>query len=289
MNDFHDLADTFHREGFAAAPDIIDRSHIDCLITDFESVIDGLAQDLMDDGSISESYESEPFDARIAHLSRAAGRSLQSQVSFPTNLSQAIFKFLHDDGLLDAIESLVGPEIYCNPTQHVRPKLPDSMEVSDWSGRSPVHQDAAVLLPEADQTLVVTSWIPLVDATRKNGTLNVYPKRHEGPILPHERCPYGWTVTESENPPEEPLTIEMEKGGVIFIHGRTPHGSGPNRTERVRWSLDLRWHDARKPGGRPLPGMLVRSREHDVTTYDQWLSAWETARRDTRPRKMYRW
>lgn len=289
MDDLRDLADTFHLHGFVAAPGIIDPSQIDRLIADFEYLIDGLARELVEDGSISDLYESEPFDSRIAHLSRAAGRSLQSQVSFPSNLSQAIFDFLHNENLLDAIEALVGPEIYCNPTQHVRPKLPDGIEVSDWSGRSPVHQDAAVLLPEADQTLVVTSWIPLVDATSQNGTLNVYPGRHEGAILQHERCPYGWTVAESERPNGEPVTIEMEKGGVVFIHGRTPHGSGPNLTDRVRWSIDLRWHDARKPGGRPLPGMLVRSCERDLTSYEQWLSDWERARQDTRPRKMYRW
>ena len=84
-------------------------------------------------------------------------------------------------------------------------------------------------------------------------------------------------------------TVPMNKGGMVIIHGRMPHGSGPNKTDRVRWSMDLRWHDARKPGGRPLPGMLIRSRSHPLTSYDEWVRAWEIAKRDATPKKMYRW
>ncbi|MBV7339814.1 hypothetical protein KFU94_68715 [Chloroflexi bacterium TSY] len=54
----------------------------------------------------------------------------------------------------------------------------------------------------------------------------------------------------------------------------------------------MRWHDARKPGGRPLPGVLVRSREHpeNVTRDHQaWVARWEAAKADPTPRKFYRW
>lgn len=35
--------------------------------------------------------------------------------------------------------------------------------------------------------------------------------------------------------------------------------------------------------------MLVRSRERPLTTYDEWVRAWEAAKANTRPRKLYRW
>ena len=79
--------------------------------------------------------------------------------------------------------------------------------------------------------------------------------------------------------------------------GRTPHGSGPNLSGQVRWSMDLRWNDARKPHGRPLPGLLVRSKAdpsvNDPATADRrhksWVEEWREARTDTKPRRMYRW
>jgi len=90
-------------------------------------------------------------------------------------------------------------------------------------------------------------------------------------------------------PEEQPVTVPVGKGGVLLLHGRTPHGSEANRSDIVRWSMDLRWNDARQPTGRPLPGLLVRSEENPLTTYQDWLNAWKEARADTRPRKMWRW
>ena len=147
-----------------------------------------------------------------------------------------------------------------------------------------------MLLPEADQTMVVTTWIPLVNATVETGTLQVYPRMHQGEIREHVSAPgYGLTIAPELLPEEEPVTVPVAKGGVLLLHGRTPHGSDINRSDIVRWSVDLRWNDARMPGGRPLPGLLVRSQEKPPTTYEKWLEKWTAARADTTPRKMWRW
>ena len=138
--------------------------------------------------------------------------------------------------------------------------------------------------------MVVTSWIPLVDATEETGTLQVYPRLHRGEIRRHENAPgYGLTIVPELLPETEPVTVPVAKGGVLLLHGRTPHGSDINRSDIVRWSMDLRWNDPRLPTGRPLPGLLVRSREKPATTYQEWLHEWALARADTTPRKMWRW
>jgi hypothetical protein len=279
----------FHEQGYVLVSQVLIPDDLDPLINDFNRLVDDVAQRLYAEGAIRRLYADEPFERRFASLTREAGKSLQSQVSFPVNLRRPIYDFLHSPRLLDAIESLVGPEIYCNPTHHVRPKLPESTGVAGWSDRAPFHQDAAVLLPEADDTLIVTSWIPLVDATEENGTLSVFPGLHRGPIRRHVRCPYGWTIAADETPSGQPTVVPAKKGDVIFIHCRTPHGSVTNRSDHVRWSLDLRWHDARKPGGRPLPGLLARSASDALTSYEDWVNAWEEVKADSTPRVLYRW
>ena len=50
--------------------------------------------------------------------------------------------------------------------------------------KSPPHQDAGVLLPEADGTLVVTTWIPLIDTAEETGGLQAYPRLHQGEKSP---------------------------------------------------------------------------------------------------------
>lgn len=285
----------FHEQGYLLVEDALDGQDLEPLIADFEALVDEIARQLHTQRKISRLYEEQPFERRIAELTREAGVALQGQVSFPANLRRPLFDFLHNAHLLDWVESLIGPEIYCNPTHHVRPKLPEplmSKGFDQWVQKSPFHQDAAVLLPEADHTLIVTTWIPLVDATPDNGTLQVYPGLHKGEIRRHVRCPYGWRIAEEIMPEGKPVTLPVKRGGMVLLHCRTPHGSGPNLSDHVRWSLDLRWHDARKPGGRPLPGLLVRSREHpEKVTRDHqaWIEAWEAVKRDPSPRKLYRW
>ena len=54
----------------------------------------------------------------------------------------AVFDVLTAPPLLDAVESIIGPEIYSNPTQHVRLKPPEALtpinpetEASSWERR----------------------------------------------------------------------------------------------------------------------------------------------------------
>ena len=71
---------------------------------------------------------------------------------------QAMFEFLHNPKLLDAVESFTGPEIACNPIQHLRAKPPERFD--PHTGPSfhvvPWHQDAGVMMPEAEGSNIVT-------------------------------------------------------------------------------------------------------------------------------------
>ena len=145
--------ETFHREGYLAIDGVLAAEDLDPLIADFDALVDEVARDLRDEGAIDALYADAPFEKRIAYLTRAAGTSLQGRVSFPNNLRRPLYDFLNNAKLHDLLESLIGPEVYCHPCQHIRPKLPDGFaggDYEDFAGKSPAHQDAGVLLPEAD-------------------------------------------------------------------------------------------------------------------------------------------
>jgi phytanoyl-CoA hydroxylase len=282
----------FHEDGYLVVEDVLGADVLGPLIADFNELVADIARALVADGRLDDEYAGLPFERRLAVLTWAAGESLQRRVSFPANHRRAMFDFLTSARLVDLIESLVGPEIYCHPTQHVRPKLPEFVgdRFRDFSFQSPVHQDAAALLPEADDTFVLTSWIPLVDVTEDMGPVEVYPALHRGPIRRHHYVPgIGLTIAQTQLPEAEPVPIPVAKGDVLLIHARTPHRSRTNATPTVRWSIDLRWNDARRPGGRPLPGLVVRSRERAVTAYAEWIRAWADVDHDRVPRVVDRW
>ena len=95
---------------------------------------------------------------------------------------QAVFDMLRCPELLNLVEGFIGPEIYSNPVQHVRIRVPESREPRDLDtgalklGSTPWHQDNGVVLPEADDTQILTVWFPLRRAEVEHGCLQVVPK-----------------------------------------------------------------------------------------------------------------
>ncbi|NKB67171.1 MAG: hypothetical protein GKR89_08930 [Candidatus Latescibacteria bacterium] len=297
-----DQIDFFHREGYLHVPNALGPEDLDPVQEELEGIIESTAQRLLHEGKIASAYADLPFDQRLIPLAKADA-SATAGINFPANLGANIFAFLHNRRLLDLLEGLIGPEIYANSCQHIRAKVPatddyaGNFSQNEWARSTAWHQDLGVLLPEADNTLVVTTWIPLVDADETNGTLMVLPRSHNEPLRTHVK-PGGdmggnWMVAPDELPDVEPVTIPVQRGGLLAIHCRTPHGSQPNKSEGIRWSMDLRWNDARKPNGRPhMPGLLVCSRENPDLVVDdrqEWLNAWKVAQVSSRGARSYRW
>ena len=80
----------------------------------------------------------------------------------------------------------------------------------------------------------------------------------------------GWWV-----PDGQPVACPVRKGGLVVFQHKTAHRSFPNRTDRIRWSLDIRFSDPSKPTGRDeVPGFRARSRtnpEGVARTHLDWL------------------
>jgi hypothetical protein len=45
------------------------------------------------------------------------------------------------------------------------------------------------------------------------------------------------------------VTCEVPFGGVLFLNNSIPHRSLENFSDKIRWSLDLRWQHPDKPNG----------------------------------------
>jgi ectoine hydroxylase-related dioxygenase (phytanoyl-CoA dioxygenase family) len=188
---------------------------------------------------------------------------------------------MRNKNLLDAVECLVGPEIICSPIQHIRAKPPAA---SSGAGPGfynvPWHQDAGVTWEEADDSDIVTCWLPLVDATVENGCMEVMPGVFRSGYLEHQ-AEGGTTIRPDLLPGTSPRPVPVKKGGVIFMHRHTPHRSVPNVSDHVRWSIDLRYQKTGTPTGRPFhPDFVVRSRSHPesvLTEHTAWVGLWTEA------------
>ena len=273
--------DQFDTEGYLIVDNALDAADIDQVIADYSAHIDRRAQELLEQGKISDLHEREPFDRRLTLICEES-MEIYPEFDIYKLRAEAAFQFLRNDNLLDLVECLVGPEITCSPIQHLRAKLPSRLTAGAAGHIVPWHQDMGVTLEDADPYFILTVWLPLTEATVANGCLEILPGTHRGDLVEHvTRAGTGTEILEEALPEVEPLPLEMAPGSVLLMHKRIPHRSGENSTDNVRWSMDLRYQETGLPSGRPhYPDFVARSRSNpssELTDYGQWCRLWEEA------------
>jgi len=273
-----EYVEQFRRNGVAIPEGILTAADLQPVIDEISAEIDRRANKLKDEGKIDDLHADRPFERRLADLYAQCPEITQG-LDIMHYRGRAIFEFFHNQNLLDALEPLIGGEITCNPIQHLRFKMPTSVkqDTQGYEGSVPWHQDAAVTWEEADHTDIITVWIPLVDATKQTGCMEVIPGVFEGGYLEHI-AEGGTQIKPEAMPDRDPITAEVRKGGAVLMSRYTPHRSTPNVSETVRWSLDLRFQKTGLPTGRPFhPDFVVRSREDPSSVlddHDTWCKLW---------------
>jgi hypothetical protein len=248
----------FHELGYLVKPGVYDESALAPIREALASVVHEAALRLQSDGELDAIFEDESLERRLARICKydaGAGNKVYLSILGKGGggySGPAMFDMIMHPPLLGCIESILGPELIGSSVYRVRPKLPGSAH-----GEVPWHQDAGYNLAHCDRHLIVTCWIPLVDATIENGCLYVVPGVHKGGILQHYTGGHGGFL---EIPREEltnanaAIPIVMRAGDVLFLTNKTPHASFENSTEIVRWSVDLRYQNPETPtnvGERP--------------------------------------
>ena len=288
----------FEDEGYLVVEDLLDEAgDIRPLVAEYEALLERKATQWFCEGRLAESYGELDFGQRLTQVIRELGDACfyHFEISLPfdkiaddtpIHLGPAAFNLLRSPRVLDAVQSLVGPEIYCHPAHHVRIKVPlEAVKngINDLTGTVTGHQDQAGTLPEADDSKIVTAWLAINDATEANGCLMVIPGSHRGELLPHGPLPHGGAgIPEEHLPEEEFVPLPIKRGGAIFLTSRTVHRSLPNVSDGIRWSVDARYMPIGRPSGRSFfPGFIARSwLRPDSELHDDraWADLWRQAR-----------
>ena len=305
----------FEEEGYLIVEDLMPLDLLNDLIEEYDGVLDRLANELYATGEISSTYEELEFGDRVTAVYKDSGKTHAQYFDFslPGTATEAdtpfwtgpnVLRALTEPGILDAVECLIGPEIYSNPVQHVRIKPPEEEappgeeHVGALSAATPWHQDNGVVLPEADDTNMLTVWFALLDAPVESGCLKIIPKSHRRELLMHCTGPQGVHLPDALLELESEIVLPMKRGDVLFLHKHTCHGSLSNVSDRIRWSFDIRYNPSDQPTGRGiLPGFVARSRkapETELRCAGEWTRLWSEARDrlariDTTESGFYRW
>ena len=262
-------------DGFLSIERLFDPASLDPLITELNNVVDTWAGRYYAEGRLVDLYEDLSFGHRLYRIHQDMGGRCEGLLEdvLGKRKTPGMFHVMTLPEILDVVESLIGPEILVHPQFNSRAKFPDKTSVVDW------HQDIGFLDPDVMRTFMVNFWLPLVDSDEHNGCLEVIRGSHRSARLPFEDSPED--ILPEALPDGERVSCPIAKGGVLLLHHTSVHRSTPNFSDHIRWSLDIRYSDWRKPTGRDeVPGFIARSLEHPekvATGHEDWQRLFEVA------------
>jgi Phytanoyl-CoA dioxygenase (PhyH) len=177
--------------------------------------------------------------AKLEEVERQEGGKLSNASNAkPYLLFPFLAEIIRDARILDAVESLLGPDILCWAGGFFA-KNPGDGKIISW------HQDSTYWgLSEPD---VGSAWLALTPSTVESGCMRVIPGTHTSDQLPHRDTfaannllSRGQEVAVEVNEAEA-HDIVLRPGEMSLHHVRLVHGSGPNRADHRRVGFVVRY------------------------------------------------
>ena len=204
--------------------------------------------------------EARAYRTRLEDQERALGGPLQGNMRHKVHLYLTwLNDLIRSPRILDAVEDVLGPDLFCWSTSFFIKEASDAGFVS-W------HQDATYWgLSTAD---VVTAWVAFADAPVESGAMKFWPGSHRENQLAHRDTfdannllSRGQEIA-VEVPAGAGVDVPLKAGEMSLHHVLLAHGSGPNTTADRRIGFAIRYIP---PHVRQLKvrdsAMLVRGRD----------------------------
>jgi phytanoyl-CoA dioxygenase PhyH len=182
--------------------------------------------------------DAREYRRRLETVEAEHGGTLTAEIRQKPHL---LFTWLADlvrhPAILDAVESVLGPDLLCWNTSFFTKEAASPGYVS-W------HQDATYWgLSEPD---VVTAWVAFTASSAANGNMRVVPGSHRAPIPhadtfhPDNLLSRGQEITVAVDEADA-VDLLLEPGEMSLHHVLIVHGSGPNRSADRRIGLAIRY------------------------------------------------
>lgn len=268
----------YREEGFLVIEKFFDvENEMKPVMKCISDMVDDLANDLYGAGLIKNLHKEEGFYTRLTKLEEefsGAAVLMHKRNILPKPLQE----LWSNPRLLDIISQLLeSEEILAHPNWSLRTKTPLNPLVT-----VPWHQDAAYSQEGSEHTFMPTAWIPFVDAKKENGCMQVLRKGHQKQVLLDHVCCSGksWylelpeeTMFGNLGSKEDVVLCEVPLGGMLLINQLIPHRSLENLSDKIRWSVDLRWQRPGEPHGfTGIKEPLMVRKKNDPNYKPDWES-----------------
>jgi len=170
-----------------------------------------------------------------------------------------------DERILSALKNLglAFPNISTRPLLYFNAKRLAKKEVY-W--RLDVHQDWRSMQGSLDSVVV---WLPLIDIDKNLGALEIYPGSHKWGLLEADMVD-GYGHLRSQLDKAKLVSMEVQRGDVLFFSSLLVHQSGTNISQSIRWSCHFRYNNLLDPTfiKRGFPHPYLYKPQEDLITPD---------------------
>jgi phytanoyl-CoA hydroxylase len=243
----------YHETGVLILEDFVDTASCQRLVDRAGELID--AFDPGDVASVFSSTRNEQHDDRYfiesgdkirffleADAFDDAGKLRQSKEDSLNKIGHA----MHDlDPVFDAFSHSASLENLARGLGFRRPGIIQSMYIFKpprIGGEVVCHQDSTYLYTEPESC--VGFWFALEDATEDNGCMYFIPGAHTSPLRQRNSRIGAYrlrtdVIDDTPWPDIAPVAAPARAGTLVVFHGRAPHFSGPNRSDRSRHAYTM--------------------------------------------------
>ena len=224
-----DFVNHFNENGFVVLPSAIPGDQIVEMFEDISAVFD---EGLSAAGLNASHYKScdDKMLALAAHNSR-----MKSHCYDVLGTLDCVHRASSNPKITAIAREITGSPV-CKQAVQVR------MDSNENSHILPMHQELELM-----SLLGVAVWIPLIDVTSESvGGLRVVPRSHELGLLKHitrEQSASGSSEVIWNGDPGDAQDIKISRGDALLFHPFLIHGSSPNFSDIVRWTLVFRLCD----------------------------------------------
>jgi non-heme Fe2+,alpha-ketoglutarate-dependent halogenase len=186
-----------------------------------------------------------PLRALPADEAAALYRHYQARAEFlkgrnnqkPHLLFTWLDALVRDPRILDAVESLHGPDLWCWGSQFFAKPAGDAAYVS-W------HQDATYWGLSAPD--VVTAWVALTPSTPESGCMQIVPGTHRSQVPHEDRFDDANLLSRGQEiavkvDPATVVDVVLQPGEMSLHNVLLFHGSQPNRAAHPRIGFAIRY------------------------------------------------
>ena len=152
---------------------------------------------------------------------------------------EEIHDLKHHPRVLDLFDRVLGKTVLPHPMMVIRNVFPQKGEYTTPAHQDFVHNQGA----EATYSL----WLPLCDCPEEMGCVEVAAGSHKGGVYEFRMARAAGNLEITESFDGQWVGNGFEAGDVLVFHSMTVHRAFPNRSNRLRQSVDMRFQRASEP------------------------------------------